>query len=490
MRAAWARAVWPVMVQVAAAAALVACLAALPGTGALAIVALLAVSLGLRFVPSSAPPAAPAAPVQAGVEPVFAVHVPIHAEPPGLVCATLAALAAQTRPARQVVVVDNNTADPALWQPVRDWCAGRAGFDFIHAMGVANAKAGALDIALAATDPAATQVVLVDADYAADPDLLADAAARLRADPTLAALQYPQAYAGESEVPGLAADYARFFAVDAPRADRAGAMLLTGTLSVIARDALDAGWGTRSITEDAEMGLRLLERGGRVRFVPRAGGRGLMPMSLEGLVAQRRRWVVGNLQVARMLARSPLDGARKLAVLRQLLAWHGWLLLPVAGLAASALVGAGGMSGAPGLARASAAALAVEAAVVALRAARSPAPLAAAAAGWALAWTGSLAPLQALGRAPRFERTAKFAAAAAPAPFAPATLHGVVVPVPLNAPLILGAALFAAALLQRAPALACGAALVALVAPAIRALEREIARHAAARREGPCTQPS
>ena len=141
--------------------------------------------------------------------------------------------------------------------------------------------------------------------------------------------------------------------------------------------------------------------------------------------------------------------------------------------------------------RASAAALAVEAAVVALRAARSPAPLAAAAAGWALAWTGSLAPLQALGRAPRFERTAKFAAAApAPAPFVPATLHGVVVPVPLNAPLILGTALFAAALLQRAPALACGAALVALVAPATRALEREIARHAAARREGPCTQPS
>ena len=110
MRGAWAQAVWPITVQVAAAAALVACLAALPGTGALAILALSAASLGLRFMPSSTPPAAAAAPVQAGVEPVFSVHVPIHAEPPGLVCATLAALAAQTRPARQVVVVDNNTA--------------------------------------------------------------------------------------------------------------------------------------------------------------------------------------------------------------------------------------------------------------------------------------------------------------------------------------------------------------------------------------------
>lgn len=170
-------------------------------------------------------------------------------------------------------------------------------------MGVQNAKAGALDIALRLTDPAATHVVVVDADYAAAPGFLRRAAGLIARNPDACAVQFSQAYRRADRAPGLAADFSRFFTTEAPVAAQAGVMLLTGTMSVIARDALRGGWTTRTITEDAEMGLQLIRAGGRIVLSDEVVGRGLMPLTRDGLTRQRTRWVIGNLQVARRLPR-------------------------------------------------------------------------------------------------------------------------------------------------------------------------------------------
>lgn len=278
----------------------------------------------------------PVIPGHAGQAPIrFSVHLAIHEEPPAVVGRTLQALADQVgAPDYEVIVLDNNTADPALWRPVEVLCAklGPA-FRFYHEDGVEGAKAGALNIALGRTHRAASHVIVVDADYVVEPDFLAIAARELRSGGE-DFLQFPQAYRNDAgPVAGLSLELADYFLRHARKAEVAGAMLLTGTLSVIGRRALEqaGGWSGRTITEDAELGLRLRRLGFRGRFVDRPVGRGILPLDLAGLSQQRYRWAAGNLDTIRCGFRG-LSLRTAVQVFSQLTAWNNLALPLAAGL--------------------------------------------------------------------------------------------------------------------------------------------------------------
>ena len=57
--------------------------------------------------------------------PFVSLHVPTHNEPPDLVIATLERLLALDYDDFEILLVDNNTDDPALWRPVEEFCAGQ-----------------------------------------------------------------------------------------------------------------------------------------------------------------------------------------------------------------------------------------------------------------------------------------------------------------------------------------------------------------------------
>ena len=81
--------------------------------------------------------------------PRVSIHVPAHAEPPEVVIATLESLARLDYPNFEVLVIDNNTADPALWRPVEAHCQALGErFRFLRVEGITGAKAGALNYAL------------------------------------------------------------------------------------------------------------------------------------------------------------------------------------------------------------------------------------------------------------------------------------------------------------------------------------------------------
>jgi len=266
---------------------------------------------------------------------VFSVHIATHEEPPALVARTLQALAAQQdAPAFEVIVLDNNTADPALWQPITSLCDELGPrFRFYHEEGVTGAKAGALNIALARTAPEASHIVVVDADYEVLPGFLARAASELATD-AADFLQFPQAYRNVGDrAAGVSLELADYFLRHARRADGADAMLLTGTLSVIRRSALEAagGWSGRTITEDAELGLRLRRLGYRGRFVDQVTGRGLLPLDLSGLSLQRYRWAAGNVSTI-LTGLGGLTARAALHVTSQLTAWANLALPLAAGL--------------------------------------------------------------------------------------------------------------------------------------------------------------
>ena len=126
--------------------------------------------------------------------PRVSIHVPTHAEPPAVVISTLDALAALDYPDFEVLLIDNNTADPALWEPLREHCLKLGPrFRFLHVEGISGAKAGALNWAAPHTDPGAELIGVVDADYHVSPDWLTKTVGHF-AEPRVGFVQAPHAY--------------------------------------------------------------------------------------------------------------------------------------------------------------------------------------------------------------------------------------------------------------------------------------------------------
>jgi hypothetical protein len=233
--------------------------------------------------------------------PRVSVHVPCHAEPPHVVIGTLDCLAALDYPDFEVLVIDNNTADPELWLPVQAHCE-RLGprFRFLHVEGLAGAKAGALNWALGYTCPRAELIAVVDADYQVRRRWLA-ATAGYFADPGMGFVQCPHAYRGYAwSALGRWAnwEYAVFFATGMVSLDARQAGITVGTMSLIRRAALEraGGWAEWCLTEDSELAVRVHAAGYRSVYLTEPYGRGLIPETFEGYRAQRYRWTYGPVQ--------------------------------------------------------------------------------------------------------------------------------------------------------------------------------------------------
>ena len=126
--------------------------------------------------------------------PLVSVHVPTYNEPPEMVMETLDALARLDYPRYEVLVIDNNTQDPAAWQPVEAHCRRLgARFRFFHVDPLAGFKAGALNYALARTAPEATVIAVIDSDYVVQRRWLRDLTP-LFAQARMSVVQAPQDY--------------------------------------------------------------------------------------------------------------------------------------------------------------------------------------------------------------------------------------------------------------------------------------------------------
>lgn len=126
--------------------------------------------------------------------PKVSIHVPCHNEPPEMVIQTLDSLVALDYPDFEVLVIDNNTADEAVWKPVQAYCETLgARFRFFHLAPWPGFKAGALNFALDQTDPAAQVIAVIDSDYVVRPDWLRALVGYFE-QPKVGVVQAPQAH--------------------------------------------------------------------------------------------------------------------------------------------------------------------------------------------------------------------------------------------------------------------------------------------------------
>jgi len=237
--------------------------------------------------------------------PKVAIQVPAYSEPMEVVTETLAALAKLDYPDLIVQVVDNNTPDRELWGALQAECE-RLGprFQFIHLENWPGFKAGALNEATRRLPKDVELIGVVDSDYVVRPDWLRAVVGHF-ADPKVAFVQTPQNYrdwTDDQYLRGLFYSYEYFFEVSMPARAHRNAIIFAGTMGVIRRSALEeiGGWNTEVVTEDAEASLRMLANGAIGVYEPRPFGRGLMPLSFEGLKQQRFRWALGGMQILRL----------------------------------------------------------------------------------------------------------------------------------------------------------------------------------------------
>jgi glycosyltransferase involved in cell wall biosynthesis len=247
-----------------------------------------------------------------GELPFVSLHVPAHNEPPDMVIDTLRSLTRLDYPAFEIIVIDDNTDDPELWHPVRDWC-DRHRVKFAHLEDWPGYKSGALNYALGKlTDDRAEIIGVVDSDCQLEPGFLRRCAP-LFAENWVGFTQAPQDYRdwqGASYYRRLYYSYKYFFAVSQPSRNERDGAIFAGTMGLIRRMALEqlGGWDEWCITEDAELSLRLLRAGWSGLHVDESWGRGIMPLTFEALKVQRYRWCFGGIQILRKHFRSMLPG--------------------------------------------------------------------------------------------------------------------------------------------------------------------------------------
>src|SRR2546430_8187806 len=183
--------------------------------------------------------------------PRVSIHVPAYNEPPAMLIETLDALARLDYPDFEVLVIDNNTRDEAVWRPVEAHCAQLGPrFRFFHVAPLAGFKAGALNYALARTAPDAEIVAVIDSDYVVDARWLRDLTPAFR-DQRLAIVQAPQDYRDEGASAFKAmcyAEYRGFFHIGMITRNERNAIIQHGTMTMVRRRQLEdcGGWAERS----------------------------------------------------------------------------------------------------------------------------------------------------------------------------------------------------------------------------------------------------
>ena len=266
--------------------------------------------------------------------PMVSVHVPAYNEPPEMMIETLNALAALDYPRFEVIVMDNNTKDPEVWQPVEAHCKLLgARFHFYHEDELAGYKAGALNYCLAKTDPDAEVIAVIDSDYVVTSDWLHDLVPQF-ANPAVAIVQAPQDYSDDGDNLFKAmcyAEYRGFFYIGMITRNERNAIIQHGTMTMVRKSVLEevGRWADWCITEDAELGLKIFEKGYEALYIAKSYGKGVMPDTFIDFKKQRYRWAYGAIQIMRHHGRTLRRGGRSSLTYGQryhfIAGWLPWL---------------------------------------------------------------------------------------------------------------------------------------------------------------------
>ena len=122
-------------------------------------------------------------------------------------------------------------------------------------------------------------------------------------------------------------EYAGFFDIGMCLRNEYDAIIQHGTMTLVRRDLMEelGGWATWCITEDTELGLRLMEKGYGAMYSRERFGHGLTPDHFAGYKKQRFRWAYGAMQIMKAHAGKMFSNTTKLTFWQKYHFVAGWL---------------------------------------------------------------------------------------------------------------------------------------------------------------------
>lgn len=275
-------------------------------------------------------------------QPFVSIHIAVCNEPVNSVIKTIKAAIRQDYDNYEVILLYNNTTSAKLWIPIKAFCEFIPRVTFYNYSKIEGYKAGALNICRELMNPGTTYIFTLDADYILKPNALTTAVQEvILQDVDL--LQFPQSYTNHRTSNALATEFKHYFDLYAASAGRLNMNLPTGTLSLVNIDCLNAigGWPTTSITEDAFLGVELLQNKCSIGYCDKIIGQGIMPSSTADLKSQRMRWIFGNFQTLVHTLSSKKFGVHSKGIIAtQLTSWLNlnglaWIHMLLVGLLSS-----------------------------------------------------------------------------------------------------------------------------------------------------------
>lgn len=237
--------------------------------------------------------------------PFVSLHVACCNEPPDMMIQTVDSLASLDYPNYEIMVIDNNTMDPAVWKPLQEHCATLGDKVRFFTLGKhPGFKAGALNFALRNMDPRTEVVGVVDADYIVSKNWLKATVPYFVEDPEVALVQAPQEHRdwNDNVFQRMENDeYSGFFRIGMVQRNEDNAIIQHGTMTLVDRKMMDklGGWAEWCICEDTELGLRILNEKKKTVYLDHPFGHGLVPDTYEAYAKQRFRWAYGGMRIFR-----------------------------------------------------------------------------------------------------------------------------------------------------------------------------------------------
>lgn len=262
------------------------------------------------------------------VSPFVSIHIPCRNENPDQVISCVESCLKQDYPFFEIIIIDNNTVDPNIWQPVENFSKKYPEkIKFIHIENLAGFKAGALNLSLKHTDKNATAIAVVDSDYVVAPNWLSSTANYLSEN--VKVVQSPQSYrpcTNSLLEKAIILEQKMFFEIGMIVRNAANAIIQHGTMCIIDKNALEqvGGWAEWCITEDTELGLRLLLTQHQSLYLPQNFGGGIAPKSFYEYTKQRTRWVFGAVRITLRYFKDLIFGTR-LSLKQKYYFISGWI---------------------------------------------------------------------------------------------------------------------------------------------------------------------
>lgn len=232
--------------------------------------------------------------------PTVSVQIPVFNDPVAARCIDHCLKFDYPKSKYRIVVADDST-DPVTKKIIDKYAKKHPGKVLVSRRSNRKGwKPGALNAALSKTNE--EFIVLFDSDFTPKKNFLRKIVEPFRKDEKTAIVQSNTRWLNNNT--NVVTRYAScvlyaYYSCIMPIANRFGVTFLGGTGGAIRTSALKkaGGWNENSLTEDADLSVKLFERGYRSVYLYDLEVKGEVPVTIGSLIKQQTRWAYGTARV-------------------------------------------------------------------------------------------------------------------------------------------------------------------------------------------------